>query len=185
MGGAEAGAIAALRSDAGCDEQRARALVKAVGEAAAAEALEVVAGFAQAVGSPLDRRVAMLDRIVRALAAAERLPTEFEVGAIFRITPAQGRNALRTYQARFSDNYRSRLSSALAAVAVKREQHEDVNVFVFDFDDPAVLEYAAERLRRRGLTRSVTIDRTRLEIIVARAETDRLGMAADAALQES
>jgi hypothetical protein len=177
-------ATRALEEDAGCEPERARALVDAVSAAAASEALEVIAGRTQAFGSAVDRRVAMFDRVVRALDAGERLPTVYEVGVIFRITPAQARNVLRTYQARFSDTYRGRLQGALDAVEAKRQQRGETGVFVFDFNDPAVLDYAVERLRRRGLTRSVSVDRMKLQLVVDRSETDRFGKAADATLKD-
>jgi hypothetical protein len=150
---------------------------------AADEALEIVAGTAQSFGSALDRRVATLDRLIGELDAKESLPTLYEVGVIFRITPAQASNVLRTYQARFSARYRGRLQDALTAVEAQKKQRDGIGVFVFDFDDPSVLDYALERLRRRGLTRSVTVDRTKLQIEVARDEKDRFGQKADAVLK--
>jgi hypothetical protein len=157
--------------------------VKAVSAAAATEALDVVAGSAQSFGSAVDRRVAALDRLITEMDAKESLPTVYEVGVIFRITPSQARNVLRTYQARFSERYRGRLQDALNAVKAQTKQRDGVGVFVFDFDDPAVLDFAVERLRRRGLTRSVTVDRTKLQIEVARDETDRFGQKANAVLK--
>jgi hypothetical protein len=177
-------AIRALEEDAGCERDRARALVEAVGAAAAAEALELVAGQTHTLGGALDRRVAMRERVIRALDAKERIPDRYEVGAIFRITPNQGANVLRTYQARYSDAYRARFSVAVAAVKPRLEQRSGTNVFVFGFDDPGLLDYAVERLRRRGLTRSVTAERTKLELVVERDAKDRFGKAADAALGE-
>lgn len=176
-------AKAALEGDAGCNGPRAAALVKAVGEAVAEEALEVVAGSTQSFGSALDRRVATLARIVEKLDGDESLPSHYEVGVIFRITPAQGRNVLRTYQARFSDKYRAHLQHGLDKIKAKPERHQNTNVFVFDFDDPALMEYAVEKLSRRGLTRSVTVDKTKLQIVVDRSERDRLGKDAAAALK--
>ena len=175
-------AIRALEEDAGCEAKRARDLVAAVSAAAAAEARELIAGRTQAVGSALDRRVATLERVIRALPASERLPNRYEVGAIFRITPTQGANVLRTYQARYSEAYRERFASAVAALKPSLEQRSGTNVFVFAFNDPAVLDYAVERLRRRGLTRSVVIDQTNLELVVDRDMRDRFGKRADAAL---
>lgn len=107
------------------------------------EALEVVAGRAQSFGSAVDRRVATLDRPVGELAPNESIPTEYEVGAIFQITPTQARNVLRTYQARFSEHYRDRLQSALGKVNAKSVRQSGTNVYVFPFDDPAVLQYAS------------------------------------------
>lgn len=176
-------AVEALQEDAGCTPDRAKALVDAVGAAAANEAMEVVAGRAQSFGSAVDRRVATLDRLINELDATESLPTVYEVGVIFRITPSQARNVLRTYQARFSERYRGRLQNALDDVQAQTKQRDGTGVFIFDFDDPAVLDYALERLRRRGLTRSVTVDRTKLQIEVERDETDRFGKKADAALK--
>lgn len=178
-------AVRALEEDAGCEPERARHLVKAVGAAAAAEAMELIAGRTQVLGSALDRRVAALERVIRSLPISERVPNRYEVGAIFRITPSQGANVLRTYQARYSDAFRARFRSAAAAVKPTLEQRAGTNIFVFAFNDPALLEYAVERLRRRGLTRSVTVDRTKLELVVDRDVKDRFGKSADVALQEA
>jgi hypothetical protein len=177
-------AARALEEDAGCKPERARALVDAVARAAADEALEVIAGRAPSYGGVVDHRVAMLDRVLRALPREERFPDRYEVGAMFRITPGQAANALRTYQARFSDAYRARLQAALATVSPKGQTRAGTSVFVFEFDDPAVLDYAVERLRRRGLTRSVSVDRTKLELVVDREQKDRFGRTAAEALKE-
>jgi hypothetical protein len=176
-------AALALEGDAGCRPERALALAKAVSQAAANEALEVVAGQTQAFGGAVDRRVGMLDRVIRALDAKERLPTIYEVGVIFRITPTQARNVLRTYEARFAEPYRGRLQAALQTVKPTSQQRGKVGVFLFDFDDPTVLEYAVDRLRRRGLTRSVSADWTKLQLVVDRSEKDRFDKTADEALK--
>jgi hypothetical protein len=181
----EAAAIAviALRADAGCEEARAKALVKAIGEAAREEALELVAGSTQPFSGVLDRRVATLERVIRLLDEGERLPSDYEVGAIFRITPTQGRNVLRTYQARFSESYRNRLQGALGEVDVQSKLVEKVQSYVAEFTDPALLEFAVEKLRRRGLTRSVTVDRVKLRLVVARDQRDRFDKDAKQALR--
>jgi hypothetical protein len=180
--GTEAAAIAALQEDGGCTEDRARALVAAVRTAAADEALAIVAGDEQPVGSAVDRRVATLHRIVAALPDGEPLPNSYELGVIFRITPSQGRSVLRTYQARFSKSYRGRLESALKALQPTKKAIGGTNVFVFSVDDPALLDHAVDFLRRRGLTRSVTVDRTLLTLTVNRDEHDRFGKDAARAL---
>lgn len=176
-------AVVALMADAGCEEARAQILVEAIGDAAASEALEVVAGSTQPYSGALDRRVASLERIIRALDVKERLPSDYEVGVIFRITPTQGRNVLRTYQARFSEDYRKLLQSVLNTVEVKSKLLDKKPVYVADFEDPAVLEFALEKLRRRGLTRTVTVDRTTLELVVSRDQKDRLGKDAKDAIK--
>ncbi len=179
-----AAAEKALAADGGCTQARAEALAAAVADAAAEEALGIVAGSVLGFGSALDRRVATLDRIIQLLDDAEPFPNAFEIGVIFRITPAQARNVLRTYHARFSSSFRSRLESSLADLEPRKERHEDTNVFVFEFEDPAVLDYTVEKLRRRGLTRSLAPDSARLRLVVDRAETDRHGKTADVALRE-
>lgn len=113
----------------------------------------------------------------------ERLPSDYEVGVIFRITPTQGRNVLRTYQARFSEDHRKRLQSVLNTVEVKSKLLDKKPVYIAGFEDPAVLEFALEKLRRRGLTRTVTVDRTTLELVVSRDQRDRLGKDAKDAIK--
>src|SRR5262245_56371427 len=114
-------AIQALMDDAGCDQARATALVGAVAEAAQAEALGVVAGADPVSGSMVDTRVARLKRIMDALNAADPPPSPYEVGAIFRITPSQGRTLLNTYQARFSKDFRGRMEERVKEVAKRAE----------------------------------------------------------------
>jgi hypothetical protein len=74
--------------------------VKAVGAAAFNEALEMIGGTAQPFGAALDRRVAMLERIVRPLDPKEAVPTLYEGGTIFQITPSEAWTVLRTREAR-------------------------------------------------------------------------------------
>lgn len=176
-------AVEALETDAGCDPKRADALVQAVQGAASEEAIAIVAGHTHVFGSVVDRRVARLNRVIQALDASERMPTMYEVGVMFQITPAQGRNALRTYQARYAESHRKRLQSAVKAITPKSQSRNGIKVFVFSFDDPAVLEFAVERLRRRGLTRTVEIDQTNLDVVVERDEKDRFGKSADVAIK--
>lgn len=168
-------AVDALTIDAGTDPERAEALVEAAEVAAACEAVDIIAGNAQAFGSAVDRRVAILSRIIDILGGRERMPTAYEVGVIFRITPAQGNNVLRTYQARFSGSYRPRLEKAVKKVRSKVKVRNGDKVYVFDFDNPEVLEYAKERLGINGLSRSVVVDSTRLDLVVACKEKDRFG----------
>ena len=168
-------AAEALTIDAGSSPERAATLVAAAEAAAASEVIEVIAGNAQAFGSAVDRRVATLSRIIDALGRKARMPTTYEVGVIFRITPAQANNVLRTYQARFTDSYRPRLLRAIRKAKLAVEEREKREVFVFDFNDPEVLEYAKERLDRNGLSRSVIVDSTKLDLIVDCKEKDRFG----------
>lgn len=111
------------------------------------------------------------------------MPNQFEIGVLFRITPEQGRSVLRTYQARFSKNYASRLTAAAAKATPQQKSQSGTPVYVFSFNDPAVLDFTVDRLRRRGLTKSVAVDRTALTVTVDRGERDRFGKDAKDALK--
>jgi hypothetical protein len=121
----------------------------------------------------VDARVARLQRLIGALPTGEPLPSPYEVGVIFRITTPQARNILRTYEARFSRAHRERMGSALAAVEAEAVTKDGTAVWKFAFADPAVLDYAVELLRRRGMARGVTPDRRELELFVDREARDR------------
>lgn len=72
-------ATQALVDDAGCREERAAALVQAVTNVAAEEALMIVAGTASVSGSIVDTRVARLRRIIEALPEASAFLRAWEV----------------------------------------------------------------------------------------------------------
>src|SRR5262249_18545854 len=141
------------------------------------------AGSAPVYGGAVDLRVARLQRLIAALAATEPMPTPYEVGVIFRITPSQARGALRTYEARFSREHRARMGAALKDSPGDARTVEKKKVWVFEFTDPAVLDYAVDALRRRGLVRTVAVDRTTLKLTVERDEVDRHGLDARAAIE--
>lgn len=165
---AAGGAAQALKDDAGCTAQRADELVEAVAQAAAEEALAIVAGSAEVTASITDTRLARLRRILDALGKTAPAPTSYEVGAIFRITPTQGRTLLRTYQARYSSDFRSRMQSGIKAAAAKGKKTGGLGSakFAFEFPDAATLEYASDRLRRQGFERGLSVDREKLTLKV-------------------
>lgn len=169
----EADAKTALQ-EAGCQPARAQALVKAIQTAAGAEALALTAGSDPVYSSVVDARVARLGRIIEALGKSD-LPNRYEVGAIFRITPSQAQNVLNTYRARYAHIYRERMESALAAVTPSKVDKGGDPMFVFEYADPAVLDYAEEQLRRRGITRSVSVDNAKLTLTVPQGAKDRDG----------
>jgi hypothetical protein len=176
-------AARALIDDAGCLPERARNLVDAVSNVAAAEALAVVAGTATVSGGITDTRVTRLKALIDGLATTDAFPNTFEVGVIFRITPTQAGNLIRTYQARHSNEYRARMDAQVTATATATAQDLGKReVWTIQFDDPAALEYAYDKLRRRGLSRSLERDIVELTLTVDRGQQDRHGRDARAAL---
>lgn len=168
-------AAEALVADGGCDDARARTLVAAVEEMGRADALETVAGTATISGSIVDTRVERLRKLIGALSATDELPNAYELSAIFRVTPSQARTLLRTYQIRHSSDVRDRMTRLVATATGEELSIKEVKVWRIDFDDPAVMEYAYETLRRRGLSKSVERDTAKLQLTVDRARTDRRG----------
>lgn len=179
-------------ADAGCLPERALSLVDAVAEVAAAESLAIVAGTATVSAAFSDNRVTRLKATIDALPLKEAFPNSFEVGVIFRITPTQAGNLIRTYQARHSEAYRERMDAQIKiGVAKKKVKVKkgkgggEVWVWIFQFGDPALLDYAYDKLRRRGLSQSVARDPVDLTLTVDVGVTDHFGLEADKALWTS
>ena len=155
-------AAALLATEAGTSTQRAPKLVNALKEAYAAEGLAIMLGDQPAGGTALDHRVARLQAIVKALDADEYVPTAFELGAMLKLTPSQASTVLRTYQARFPDALRERMKPRIAAVKPTTSGDK----WEFQFDDVPTLEYAADVLRRRGVVKSLAVDRAGLTLTI-------------------
>jgi hypothetical protein len=156
-------AVQALIDDAGTTKERAEAIVEAVARAAVKDALATTAGTEPVYGSIVDVRLARLRRIIEELGDGLSPLTAYEAGAVFRITASQGRTLLRTYQARYARDYRARMAAAVTAVAKgAKAKGLKPSRYEFEFADGGTLEYAADRLRRHGFERSLTIDRPAL-----------------------
>jgi hypothetical protein len=163
--------------DAGSSSTRAATVVEAVAQVSAQEGLAIVGGEQDVFGSLVDTRLARLRKLLEALPANDPPLDPYEVGVIFRITPSQARALLRTYRARFSAEYASRMKDRIAAVARKPTeggggkssvpgQLPKPKTWVFQFDDSPTLDYAEDQLRRHGFSRSLSPDRTNLTISV-------------------
>jgi hypothetical protein len=158
-------AVQALVDDAGSDRARAEAIVEAVAKAAVQDALATTAGTEPVYGSVVDGRLARLRRIIDELGDQVSVLTAYEAGAVFRITPTQGRTLLRTYQARYARDYRARMAGTVRTVAQRaKAKGLKPSRYEFEFADAGTLEYAADRLRRHGFERSLTIDRPALTV---------------------
>ena len=171
----EAKAAQALVDDAGCLEERAEELVKTVAQVAAAEAVATIAGQATVSGSMIDTRVARLKQLIEALPKGSPFPNPYELSGIFRITTSQAGSLIKTYQARYSAEYRARVAQLVKAAEAEPMIKDKKKVWVIDFNDPVALEYAYELLKRQGLSKSVERDRTGLTITVERDRKDRHG----------
>lgn len=172
----------ALVANSGCLPERAVALIEAVANVAAAEALEVVAGAATVSAGVTDARVARLRALITAVPPTASFPNAFEVGAIFQITPSQAGSLIRTYQARHSADYRGRMDRQLEDAVAHPLTILKKDVWKIQFDDPPSLDYANDKLRRRGLSRSVVRDPVELTLTIARDQRDRHGQHALAVL---
>jgi hypothetical protein len=175
-------AVRALMDDAGCLLDRAVRLIDAVIDVAAAEALAVVAGTATISAGVSDSRVTRLKALIDALPATEPFPSAYEVGVIFRVTPTQASSLIRTYQARHSNEYRARMDAQVKHAKAEATTLGNRNVWKIQFDDPAALDYSYDKLRRRGLSRSVARDPVELTLTVDRTAKDRHEKDARAAL---
>jgi hypothetical protein len=167
----------ALRDDAGVGQARAAAVVRAVAVTAAKEALAVAAGRQEVYGSALDTRLARLRGLLDALEATEAPLSPYEIGVILRITPSQASSLVRTYRARYSDDYRRRMNQlvrdAVAAKTTAKASKSGVPgakgtpaTYTLPFANTAALEYAADRLRRHGLARSLKEDKVALTLTI-------------------
>lgn len=185
LGAEQRAAAEALVADGGCADDRARTLVAAVEEMGRSEALETVAGTANVSGSIVDTRVERLRKIIGALGDDDDLPNAYEVSTVFRVTPSQARTILRTYEVRHSSDVRARMTRLVKAATAEELSVKDVKVWRIDFDDPAVMEYAYETLRRRGLSKSVERDTAKLQLTVERDLKDRRGQTAKEILEFS
>jgi hypothetical protein len=171
----EIDAARALVEDAGCRSDRAVALVEAVVEVAAEEALKVIAGNGMVANGVVDARVARLKALVGALKPEDQFPNAYELGVVFRITPSQARNVLGTYQARHSAEYREHMDEQIKGLTAEKRTGKDLTVWDVFFDDPTALDYAYDKLRRRGLSKTLVRDPTALTLTVSKDVTDRHG----------
>jgi hypothetical protein len=178
----EAEAAKALVSDAGCLPDRAVALVQAVAEVAAVEALDIMAGTATVSASIVDTRVTRLKRVIDHLPDDIPFPDPYEVGVIFRITTRQAQSLINTYQARYSADYREHMERQIKAAIARPTTVDKRNKWVIEFSDPTALDFAYDTLRRRGLSKSLERDRTALTLTVDRNQKDRHELDAVAAL---
>jgi hypothetical protein len=181
----------ALVNFAGCSTQRATALVHALAAVAADEALLVVGGGAPVSNSLVDARVERVRRLVERLAKqavdedrarndgqtpntdSASLLNAYELAAILRVQPRQAQSLLRTWQARYPEQLRERMETLVTAGTKDVGGTDDAPTWTVEYDDPATLEYAAEQLRRNGLTKGLKVERSAQRIEVPQDSRDR------------
>lgn len=164
-------AVKALIDFAGCDKTRAAELVTAWKKVFAIEALSVVAGTERVTTTVTDLRVERLRRLVDELGGSAALPNPYELGMLLRITVPQARTALRNWQARYPDQYEHHMQRLTAAGKPTVGGGERDATWVIEFEDPEVLDYAVDRLRRRGVQKGLTSDSSALQVTVPKDAT--------------
>lgn len=183
----------ALVNFAGCSAPRATALVTALAAVAADEALLVVGGGAPVSNSLVDARVERVRRLVERLAeqAADEekarndgqtpntdsanLLNAYELAAVLRVQPRQAQSLLRTWQARYPEQLQERMQTLVGAGSKDVGGSDDAPTWTVDYDDPATLDYAAEQLRRNGLSKGLKVDRSAQRLEVPQDSRDRTG----------
>lgn len=163
----------ALANDAGCPEDRARCLVDAIARVSTKEALDLIVGNRVVASGVVDTRVARLKELVGALEDKDPFPNPYELGVIFRITPSQARSVIGAYQARHSGDYRTHMDAQIKGlIGRRRAGAEGLRIWEISFEDPAALDYAYDKLRRRGLVKTLVRDPTALTLTVSRDVKD-------------
>lgn len=162
-------AIDALVRFSGSSQDRAEILVNAWKAVFAAEAVSVVAGTERVTSTVTDQRVERIRRLVETIGAEDgdaELPSPYELGVLLRVTVAQAKTALRNWQARYPDKYEDHMLGRAARGVRRVSGSEDSPMWTIEYDDPEVLAYAVDRLRRHGAQKGLVEDRSALSITV-------------------
>jgi len=167
-------AAEALVQFGGCTKARAKELVKAWKAVFAAEALSVVAGLERVTSSVSDLRVERVRLLVNELGEAA-LPNPYELGVLLRVPVSQARRVLRNWQARYPDHYEGHMAALAAKGGRDVGGGDTIPTWIIEYGDPEVLEYALDRLRRRGVQKGLKTDRSALTLEVPQATTGSEG----------
>ncbi len=175
----KADAIEQLREYAALTEAEATAVVDAVIAAAEEEAIDQIANDALIPASVADARVV---RVARICAHIGRLLSPTEIEVILRIPPTTARSTTRRLRAL----YRSEIETWIKQLVISQlAETEDASTELagdrwrFIFNDPTAIEYAAEILRREGMTRDIAINEQQQSLTVPKQMRDRQGNTRD------
>jgi len=163
-------ALEAVALFAGVSQARAKALIDAVKDVAAAEALEVITGQATVYGSLADTRVERLRRIALHLQrlgakSSGGMLTAYELASLWRVTESQARALLRTWRARHPEIYEETMRAAVAASKAETGGGKGQQAtWVVSCEDPDLLVYAETLARRSGLSKGLRVDGSSLTI---------------------
>jgi hypothetical protein len=168
-------AIAQLQEYAALTLAEATQLVDAVIAAAQDEAIAQIADDALVPASVADARVVRVARICTHLGRMLS-PTEIEV--ILRVPRATSQSIIRRLRAL----YRSEVNGWIEQLVISQAEapidvsNEDTGErWEITFNDATAVGYAAEILRREGMTRDITINSQQQTLTVPKVMRDRQG----------
>jgi hypothetical protein len=172
-------AVAALRDQAALTQAEAAAVVDAVAAVAADEVLEQIAGEEPTTGTAAELRAIRVARICNRVG---RLLSAREVEVLLRVPPATARSTLGRVRAGWpshSDAWIAELVKAQLDKVEDASTDEEGERWRIIFNDNAALGYAAERLRREGMSRDLLISAGKQELLVPKQMRDRRGQLRD------
>lgn len=172
-------AIAVLRDQAALTPAEAEAIVDAVAEVAAEDVLEQIAGGEPVTGTAAELRAIRVARICLHLG---RLLSAREVEVLLRVPPPTARSTLGRVRAGWPSHTDAWIAALVTSQLDKVEDastDEDGERWRIVFNDDAALDHAAERLRREGMSRNLSVTRSAQELLVPKQMRDRHGQLRD------
>jgi hypothetical protein len=172
-------AIHVLQDQAALTPEEAATVVDAVAAVAAEDVFLEIAGEEPVTGTATERRAMRVARISDQLG---RLLSQREVEVLLRVPGSTARSTL----ARVRAGWPAKVDGWIAAQIVSHlDRIEDASTqaegkrWRIIFNDDAALSYAAERLRREGMTRDLLPTVTKQELLVPKQMRDRRGQLRD------
>lgn len=159
---------------AGISEPDAKALVKAVVQAAEDEALELIAGSAPVPTNMGDARALRLRYIAQ---ARKRSLGQREVEVVFRLGPSQATTTITRMQATYAQDVDELLKARLKAVATAKNSGQAGDLrYEVHFDDASTFEFAYQLLQRSQLDHDVRRKKSSQILDMPRKITDNAGV---------
>jgi hypothetical protein len=168
-------AIEHLKRYAALSNAEATVLIDAVVAAAGEEAIDAIAEETPAPTAIADVRAA---RLVRICTHAQRLLAPTEVEVLMRVPRATAVSLINRVRASYPqrvDDWARQLIVSQANVPKDVSTDDEPDRWRVTFNDPAVLGYAMDLLRREGMTRDVVPNRAGQSLTFPRSMRDRHG----------